>query len=110
MQTLVTGEQYGLAFQKNADALRDAVNGELDKMKKDGTYADIYRKWLDSDPPKSILQAGQHGIECSGHRARSNRSTGLRSQACNQPKLGRGPPPGPAWLRRLDYSARYSPV
>jgi ABC-type amino acid transport substrate-binding protein len=66
VQTLVTGEQYGLAFQKNADALRDAVNGELDKMKKDGTYADIYRKWLDSDPPESILKPGNTGSNAAG--------------------------------------------
>ena len=35
-------------------------------MKKDGTYADIYRKWLDSDPPESILKPGNTGWDAAG--------------------------------------------
>ena len=55
VQAIPTGEQYGLAFAKGRTGLRQAVNTALEQMKKDGTYARIYRKWLRSDPPDSIL-------------------------------------------------------
>jgi polar amino acid transport system substrate-binding protein len=37
-----TGEQYGFAFKKGNTALRDAVNGELKKLRGNGTYTKIY--------------------------------------------------------------------
>lgn len=43
-------EDYGIAFPKGSD-LRDRVNASLDQIKSDGTYAEIYRKWFDADPP-----------------------------------------------------------
>jgi ABC-type amino acid transport substrate-binding protein len=66
VQTIPTGEQYGLAFNKESTALRAAVNEQLDKMKEDGTYTEIYRKWFDSDPPESILKPGGGGSDASG--------------------------------------------
>jgi polar amino acid transport system substrate-binding protein len=57
VQRLSTGERYGLVFAKGNTQLRDAVNKAVTALKKDGTYADIYRKWLDADPPASILSA-----------------------------------------------------
>ena len=50
-----TGDQYGFAFAKHSDALRGAVNDALEKLKQDGTYAEIYRKWFGADPPQRIL-------------------------------------------------------
>jgi ABC-type amino acid transport substrate-binding protein len=58
VETVPTGEFYGLAFAKRSDALREEVNSVLGEMKDDGTYARIYRKWFKRDPPKSILEAG----------------------------------------------------
>jgi ABC-type amino acid transport substrate-binding protein len=49
-----TGENYGFAFAKESDDLREAVNGALDEVKQDGTYDEIYEKWLGDDPCKSI--------------------------------------------------------
>jgi glutamine transport system substrate-binding protein len=43
-------EDYGIAFPKGSD-LRERVNASLAKIKADGTYATIYRKWFDADPP-----------------------------------------------------------
>lgn len=54
--TIPTGEVYGLGFKKDRDALRQAVNKALAEMKDDGTYTEIYKKWFEQDPPKSILE------------------------------------------------------
>lgn len=43
-------EDYGIAFPKGSE-LREKVNASLAKLKTDGTYAAIYRKWFDADPP-----------------------------------------------------------
>ncbi len=56
IETLPTDEQYGLALNKDSTELRDAVNGALGEIKSDGTYAEIYRKWFDEDPPEDILE------------------------------------------------------
>jgi len=52
-----TGEQYGIAFQEDADALREAANDALAELKRDGTYEEIYRQWFNRAPPQSILEA-----------------------------------------------------
>jgi ABC-type amino acid transport substrate-binding protein len=55
VQTISTGEEYGLAFAKKSSPLRAAVRRALNEMKDDGTYTKIYRKWFDQEPPKSLL-------------------------------------------------------
>ncbi len=55
VQTIATGEEYGLAFAKKSVALRKAVKGAIDEMKKDGTYTRIYKKWFKEDPPDSLF-------------------------------------------------------
>ena len=54
VQAIRTGEQYGLAFAKESDALREAVNGALEEINQDGTYQRIFEKWVGSDPCRSI--------------------------------------------------------
>jgi ABC-type amino acid transport substrate-binding protein len=49
VQTIPTGEQYGIAFPQDSDLL-EPVNKALEEMKKDGTYAEIYEKWLGQKP------------------------------------------------------------
>jgi ABC-type amino acid transport substrate-binding protein len=56
VQTIPTGENYGLAFAKKSTELRQAVKDALDEVKKNGTYEDIYRKWFKEDPPESLLK------------------------------------------------------
>jgi ABC-type amino acid transport substrate-binding protein len=53
-----THENYGFAFAKESDGLREAVNGALEEIKTDGTYDKIFSKWLGSDPCKSLLEGG----------------------------------------------------
>jgi ABC-type amino acid transport substrate-binding protein len=49
VQTIPTGEQYSIAFPENSD-LVEPVNKALEEIKKDGTYAEIYEKWLGQKP------------------------------------------------------------
>jgi ABC-type amino acid transport substrate-binding protein len=56
IRVIPTGENYGFAFEKGNDDLREAVNGALDEIKQDGTYDEIFEKWLGDDPCKSILE------------------------------------------------------
>lgn len=56
VQTIPTGEEYGFAFNKKSTELRDAVNEQITKIKDDGSYTEIYKKWFGADPPKSFLE------------------------------------------------------
>lgn len=42
--------EYGIAFPKGSE-LVPKVNEALSKIKADGRYNDIYRKWFDTEPP-----------------------------------------------------------
>jgi polar amino acid transport system substrate-binding protein len=44
-----TGEQYGFAVKKDNTALLDAVNQQLQKMRDDGTYDEIYNKYFSTN-------------------------------------------------------------
>lgn len=49
VQTIPTGEQYGIAFPKGSE-LVGPVNKALKEIKDDGTYAKIYKKWIGRKP------------------------------------------------------------
>ena len=48
---LYEGQQYGIAFEEGSPWVDDA-NQALAAMREDGTYAEIYKKWFGSLPPK----------------------------------------------------------
>lgn len=48
----VSGDKYGIGFPKGSPLVAK-VNAELARMKADGRYAKIYKKWFGSEPPKS---------------------------------------------------------
>lgn len=50
--TQMMAHQYGIAFPKGSD-LVVGVNGSLAKLKANGTYDAIYKKWFGTLPPKS---------------------------------------------------------
>ena len=52
VQTIPTGEQYGIAFPPNSELI-GPVNQALAQIKEDGTYAEIYEKWF-GQPPETI--------------------------------------------------------
>lgn len=46
----IEAQQYGVAFPKGSDELREKVNGALKTLKENGTYNQIYKKWFGSEP------------------------------------------------------------
>lgn len=46
VQKIDTGEAYGFAVQKDDAKLLEEVNAMLDEAFEDGTYAEIYEKWI----------------------------------------------------------------
>ena len=52
VETIPTGEQYGIAFPKDSD-LVEPVNEALGEIKADGTYEEIYERWIGL-PPEEI--------------------------------------------------------
>lgn len=46
-----TGELYGIGVQEGNTALADAINGALEEIVADGTYAEIYSTWFEGDVP-----------------------------------------------------------
>jgi polar amino acid transport system substrate-binding protein len=61
VQTIEVGDEYGqehgfgLVFTKGAEELFQAVNPTLREIKRDGTYARIYRRWFGAEPPPEIF-------------------------------------------------------
>lgn len=53
-QILETNEKYGFAISKNKPDLRVAIDGALEAMMKDGTYATIYETWFETDVPFTV--------------------------------------------------------
>ncbi|MDP2182845.1 MAG: transporter substrate-binding domain-containing protein [Actinomycetota bacterium] len=56
VEEIVTDEGYGFAFNKENSALRDAINWGLQECVADGSYAEIYEKWL-GEAPMSLPDA-----------------------------------------------------
>ena len=52
VENIPTGEQYGIAFPTDSD-LREPVNEALAEIKADGTYEEIYERWI-GIPPEEI--------------------------------------------------------
>jgi ABC-type amino acid transport substrate-binding protein len=52
VEPISTGEQYGIAFPKDSP-LVDPVNQALSEIKDDGTYEELYKKWIGM-PPEEI--------------------------------------------------------
>jgi polar amino acid transport system substrate-binding protein len=54
---LLSNDTFGMGFKKDNAALRDAVAGALDDLIKDGTYADLLKKWglVHNAVPKAVV-------------------------------------------------------
>ncbi|MGM3189473.1 glutamine ABC transporter substrate-binding protein GlnH [Dickeya dadantii subsp. dieffenbachiae] len=46
----IKAQQYGVAFPKGSDELRNKVNGALKTLRDNGTYAALYQKWFGTEP------------------------------------------------------------
>nr|MBA3953602.1 transporter substrate-binding domain-containing protein [Rubrobacter sp.] len=49
VEVIPTGTQYGIAFPKESP-LVEPVNEALAEIKEDGTYEEIYEKWIGRAP------------------------------------------------------------
>lgn len=52
LQEQLTTEEYGMALRKDTPELTRAVNGAIAKLKADGTYAAIEKKWFGAPAAK----------------------------------------------------------
>lgn len=43
-------QEYGIAFSKGSDELREKVNGALKTLRENGTYDTLYKKWFGAEP------------------------------------------------------------
>jgi polar amino acid transport system substrate-binding protein len=48
------GNHFAFAVRKRARTLHRGVNWAFDRVKAEGTFRRIYRKWFDMDPPPSL--------------------------------------------------------
>lgn len=51
---LLSSEYYGIAVPKGKDELLKKINDALVKLKQNGTYDQIYKKWFGQDPPAEL--------------------------------------------------------
>ncbi len=47
---ILNKDEIGMAVKKDSDKLVERLNKELNDMKEDGTYDEIYKKWFASEP------------------------------------------------------------
>ena len=52
LEEQLTTEEYGMALRRDTPELTKAVNGAIAKLKADGTYAAIVKKWFSSSAAK----------------------------------------------------------
>jgi ABC-type amino acid transport substrate-binding protein len=58
--TIGTDEDYGFAFPEGSP-LEARVDRVLEQIKRDGTYARIYRKWFRAPPPEGFAKSTANG-------------------------------------------------
>lgn len=52
----LTQEDLAIAVRKGDTELLKKINDGLAKIKKDGTFTEIYKKWFGEEPPKELLE------------------------------------------------------
>jgi polar amino acid transport system substrate-binding protein len=55
VEEIATNELYGFAVAPDNDALREAMDEALATIKQDGTLDELYEKYFQTAPPKSVL-------------------------------------------------------
>jgi ABC-type amino acid transport substrate-binding protein len=61
VEQIETGEEYGIAVNKENPALLEGVNSALKEMFADGTYAEIYKKYFPEQELPSYAKEGDGG-------------------------------------------------
>jgi polar amino acid transport system substrate-binding protein len=55
-EEIATNELYGFAVAPDNTSLLDGMNEALTKLKDDGTLADLYEQYFQTEPPESVLE------------------------------------------------------
>jgi len=77
-----TAEYYGIAIRKDCTALLDKVNKGLAEVIADGTYAQIYAKYLGEEPPAEMRAGGTgFSLNAAGATPAATASASGTSQA-----------------------------
>lgn len=58
-----TGEKYGVGMKLGADPLKSVIDSAIDEARANGTYDEIYAKWIGTAPPSS--SAGESAASSS---------------------------------------------
>ena len=56
VEEIATDELYGFALAPESDELREAMNEALATLKEDGTIAELYEEYFQTEPPASVLE------------------------------------------------------
>jgi polar amino acid transport system substrate-binding protein len=56
VEEIATDELYGVSFGPDSDALREAFNESLQKLKDDGTIDELYEQYFELPAPASVLE------------------------------------------------------
>ena len=55
IEVALTTEDLGIAVKKDNKELLTKINSGLAKIKKNGEFTKIYKKWFGKEPPKALL-------------------------------------------------------
>jgi polar amino acid transport system substrate-binding protein len=64
-EEIPTDELYGFPMAPDNTGLQQAVNGALTEIKEDGTLADLYEKYFQTEPPETVLDANSPDADSS---------------------------------------------
>ncbi|MDR1153044.1 MAG: transporter substrate-binding domain-containing protein, partial [Bifidobacteriaceae bacterium] len=56
-----TGDEFGYGVAGDNPALLDVANAALTTAKSNGTFAEIYRRWIGTEPPASLVNSTEDG-------------------------------------------------
>ncbi len=56
VESIPGDDLFGFAVAPDNDALREAMNEALATIKEDGTMAELYQKYFDTEPPAKVLE------------------------------------------------------
>ncbi len=67
-----TGDKYGVGMKPGADSLKAVIDGSINEARADGTYDEIYMKWIGTPPPSASSGASGSGSAASSSAAPSS--------------------------------------
>ena len=82
LDVIATGEQYGIAINKDNSGLLDAINGALADMKSDGTLDDLKKTWIEGDG--TAKKASSSASEKASSAGKASSSASEKSAAADK--------------------------